>query len=706
MKKFRYFLFTLLSFAALFVFKVDDTISAEELTYEYSEMLGYSYSTNQTIFRLYSSSAIEVNVNVEGKESQPLLKNATDSSLWEVPVYEDLNGKEYSYTIKDVNGDVYENVLDPYGKYINKSGTKNVVFDESVNNFEGWDNQTKFFSERDNRKVIYGLNVSGFTKDNSWTGTESNRGKLLGLIESDISSSLIGFDYVKSLGITYLELSRVNDINSPFAIDNAFVVGELRNSGELELRKVVNEYYLNNIGIILTFDYKEWSSVFLDYLQVIDKISYFDDEGQLDLDKQMTKEYIFDLLSYYVRNYKISGIRIENLSDYSKSFVDSLIKELKKINENIMIYGSGAGINQNYAGENTLKEIEALKILNGSLNYSLLGNMLNKTEKGILLGNYGTNSIESLKHALLSGVNNGQIDYSLVKGINHAGDMGITSSYQLINYLGNKNGLSMYDKLLLDSNMNKRIAKEKIELAYGVMMMSGGIPYIYSGEEFMMSYPGKSDSSICDANDNLCYYTKQNEKVINWRQMSNKDNIDLVKSIKALINYRKTSQSVAQTNPNIIKNYVDIYTNEDCPGLIGFIRNYPNAKSRDTEKVVVMFNFSNNDYTISMPGKGWYGLHTYNYSSRDGDNLILKSNSIYAEYKEKEPKVNQWVTLLLVIGLISAIYVANIFLNRKLVEKKGYDINNVKKKYRLFIRKNKTQPTKSEENKEEDNSNN
>ena len=44
----------------------------------------------------------------------------------------------------------------------------------------------------DNIKIIYGINVEGFTKDSSWTGTEEKRGKLLGLIESDINSRLIG----------------------------------------------------------------------------------------------------------------------------------------------------------------------------------------------------------------------------------------------------------------------------------------------------------------------------------------------------------------------------------------------------------------------------------------------------------------------------------------------------------------------------------
>ena len=93
------------------------------------------------------------------------------------------------------------------------------------------------------------------------------------------------------------------------------------------------------------------------------------------------------------------------------------------------------------------------------------------------------------------------------------------------------------------------------------------------------------------------------------------------------------------------------------------------------------------DYTLTeMESKGWYGLYTYNSSLRDGENIILKSLSIYSEMKKKQPKINSWITLILVLSIIGLLYYANIVLNRKLVEKKGYDIKQIKRKYRPFIK--------------------
>ena len=685
MKKSSCFLYVLMFFA-LFTTNRSFVVKAEDIKYDYTNVLGYSYSTSQTIFNVYSKNASQISVVVDG-ESTPLTKIDETNHVWKGYVVGDLNGKEYSFTIKDNKENLYENILDPYGKYINSEGTKNVIYENNANLFEWWVNQVEPLEIKDKNKIIYGINIENYTKHSSWKGEDNNRGKLLGLTESDTGTYLTGYDYIKSLGITYLELSRVNHTISPFSIENQIVSGETPLSGELEFRKVVNSYYLNNIGVVLTFNYKEFSQQFLDNISKLDKESYLNDQGKFDLNKKMSQEYIYELLSYYAENYKLSGIKIENMGDYSISFMNSIISKLKQINKNIMIYGHSTNTIANYVSESSLNEVTHLRVINGSLSYSLLGNLFNNTEKGMLEGNYSPEVLESLKHALLSGVNNGELDYSLVKGINTKKDWLNESSYQLINYIGDRHGLSLFDKLGMNNLLSDSIIEQKTIIAYGVMMMSGGIPYIYSGEEFLASYldVNKEDDSVCETSGVFCYSTKEENKVIDWSYASKNEKI--VNALKALINYRKSNKSIALTDFSVIKNNVEIYTNNEMPGLIGFIRNYPNAYTRDTEKIVALFNFSNNDYVVEMPEEGWRGLYTYNSSSRDGENLIIKAHSLYTEYKEKQPKVSNWFTLFFVIGIIGGIYMLNIFLNKKLVEKRGYDVESVQKKYRPFIKR-------------------
>ena len=326
-------------------------------------------------------------------------------------------------------------------------------------------------------------------------------------------------------------------------------------------------------------------------------------------------------------------------------------------------------------------------MMNGSLSYALFGDLLNNTDKGILDGDYSDKNIETLKFALLSSVDNGEIDYSLVDGVSYKQYWGNTNSYQLINYIGARNGLSIYDKLMLSNITGDQIIKQKVILSFGTQMLSGGIPYIYSGNEFLLSYLDSSNSeeSVCTQNNSFCFHVNEEKKMIDWSYVSR--NEDFINSFKSLINFRKQN-SVIKTEASVLKNDVTIYENSEMPGVVGYTRNYPNAYVRQTQKIFIVFNYSNNEYTLTnMGSKGWSGLYNYNSSIRDGENIILKPISLYSEVKQKQPKVNQWITLILVIGVIGLLYYVNIMLNKRLVEKKGYDIKDINKKYRPFINK-------------------
>lgn len=696
MKKYKFIYCLIAMCFVLFGFS-SISIKAEENINEIE--LGYFYTSSQTTFKLMSSSASKVTVVVEGVEhgSKALIK---ENNIWIGYVAGDLNGKQYSYTIEEPNGDVYENVLDPYGRYLNEEGTKNVICNESAITFTEWSEQVTPLKVKDKNKIIYGINVANFTSHSSWNGSEANRGKLLGLIESSTNTYLTGYDYVKSLGITYLELSNINDIDSPFVIDNVFVSGEEIFSGSLELKQIVNNYYLSNIGLIMTFNHEDLSTSFLNNLNKIDAGAYLNNEGKLDLNKSETQRYIKDLITYYVEIYKLSGVKLENMSQYTVDFINNLTDGLKTINSEIIVYGNGSYdvVDENTAGENNLSKLNEAKMINGSFSYSMFGDLNNKDVLGMLEGNYSEEIKETLKFALLSSVDNGEIDYSKVLGVSYKNYWGNNTAYQLVNYIGTNNGLSVYDKLKLNYLTGENIIKQKIILSFGTMMMSGGIPYIYSGEEFLMSYLDVENSgeSICKEDNSFCFHANEKYKVIDWSYSNT--NSSVVNAFKSLINYRKSSNSVAQTDANSIKKYVRFYENENYEGVIGFTRNYPNAYNRETEKIFVVFNYSNNDYTLTgMEKKGWQGLYTYNSAIRDGENIILKGSSLYIELKEKQPKINSWITLLLVLVVIGLLYYANIYLNKKLVEKKGYDINDVKKKYRPFVKRKLKKSTQEDE---------
>lgn len=712
MKK-NHFIYSMFVLSFLYMMFNFNIVKAEE----YDGELGYSYSSSQTIFKIKSSTASNVKVVVEGVDSErcpsgmcPLTKD-DNTNVWIGYATGDLNGKEYSFIIEYENSEVYNDVLDPYGKYINSTGNKNVIVDEDVLNFDEWLTQPSSINIKDKNKIIYGIDVENFTNHQSWKGNFQYKGKLLGLIDTDTkyNNVLTGYDYIKSLGISYIEFSKVYDVNSPFAIDSTYSVGNYDYSGSLELKQVINAYYLNNIGIILTFDYKDLSQAFIENLNKVDKNKFNSNTNVIDVDDRDVKDYIEDVILYYAENYKLAGIKLSNMADYDVEFINELSSKLHEINETIIFYGDGSYVeeNKNKAGENNLKNLSNTKMLNGSLNYALFGDLLGKDVLGIVGGNYDEEIIETLKFALLSSANNGEVDYSLVNGVSYKEYWGNESSYDLINYIGKREGLSIFDKLLINNITGENIIKQKVITAYATMMFSGGIPYIYSGEEFLISYLDTTNdsNSICTENNSFCFRKNEEHKKIDWSYAYK--NIETINVFKTLINFRKSSSLVVQTNPKVIENNISIYLNESCPGVVGYIRKYPGAYANETEKVFVVFNYSNNDYVLEdISGKGWNGLYKLNEGTyRDGEKIVLKANSLYSEEKIKQPKISPIITLLIVVAVIGGIYSLNIFLSKRLVEKKGYDIQDISKKYRPFVNKKKTNQEKTEETNEEENKN-
>ena len=680
-----------------------------------SDELGYTYTSSQTIFKFYSTEAEEVKVIVDDLSDGEvtLIKKNDNSNIWMGYISGNLLGKEYSYYVKLKNGNEYNNVIDPYGKFINNTLTRNLIYDESsttiVNSDETSEKQYLRITKK--YRMIYGVNVENFTSHETWGGTSENSGKLLGLIEentkySDVST---GYDYVSSLGITYIELSDLYDNMLPFAINKKIVKGEYAYSGNLELKNVSDKYSTKGIGIILAFDYKDLNGLFTNNISKIDSSSYLTENGNLDINKPMTQNYIISLLKYYTKEYMLSGIMIENMADYSVEFANKISGELTKINNNMYIYGDGNynTINDNTAGQNNLDKLNNINMLNGTLTYALFGNLFDNINTGILDGNFSDDIVETLKFTLLSTVDNGEIDYSKVLGVSYKNYWKNNDSYQIINYLGNRNGLSVYDKLFVKNFTSNAIIQEKLILSFSVLMMSGGTPYIYSGEEFLSSYLDSTaqSSSVCSGSSNsFCFYTEEDKKIIDWSYA--KTNQNIINTLKSYINFKRGDNLLAQTDSATSAKNVNFYTEEEKIGLIGYVRKYPNAYTKYVEKVTVLFNFSNNDYDINEKyEKGTQGVYNYNNSNRDGDIIHLKGNSFYTEKKIKQPKLNGWITLVIVLGMIGGLYFINITLNRKLVEKKGYDINKIKKKYRPFIRKNKTENNSEQNDSNEESSN-
>ena len=200
----------------------ENLYESEEFVSQYTtdEKLGAIYTNEKTTFKLWAPTATDVKLNlytqgheVEAYETVALTKQT--KGVWSVEVNGDLDGKYYTYDVT-VAGVTNEEVVDPYAQSTGINGKRGMVLNMAALNPDGWDQVTTPTVEASNDAIVYELHTRDLTSDSTWNGSEANRGKFLGLIEEGTSYNGMptGFDYIKSLGVTHVQLLPIYDFQS------------------------------------------------------------------------------------------------------------------------------------------------------------------------------------------------------------------------------------------------------------------------------------------------------------------------------------------------------------------------------------------------------------------------------------------------------------------------------------------------------------
>ena len=129
-----------------------------------------------------------------------------EKGTWEITFNGDQKGVQYRYRLHFDGGKINE-AIDPYARAVTANSTRTVVIDPEKTVPRNWDGKRMpaFTSMKD--AIIYEAHVRDLTigPDNGIT----NKGKFLGLTEAGTKTkvgNLSGLDYLKSLGITHVQL--------------------------------------------------------------------------------------------------------------------------------------------------------------------------------------------------------------------------------------------------------------------------------------------------------------------------------------------------------------------------------------------------------------------------------------------------------------------------------------------------------------------
>ncbi|MBP2014960.1 type I pullulanase [Anaerococcus degeneri] len=541
--------------------------------------LGAIYSKNETTFKVFAPNRDKIDLVITDdykkvrRDIHPMKKD--EMGIFTVSIKGDYDGYFYNYIVEDK----YE-VTDPYAVSASINSMYSAVINLDDTNPEGF-KESKHPDIKENEAIICELSVKNYTADKS-SGVY-NRGKFLGLAEAGTRFKDVktGLDNIEELGVTHVQVLPIYDFISVdedhsrffhddnynwgydpelyFAPEGSYSTNPLDPKSRVrEAKEMVKAFHDRGSGVIMDVVFNHTFKTIDSNLNTLAPKYYHrtnPDESfsngsgcgnELASEKPFVRKLIIDSLVYWAKEYKIDGFRFDLMALIDLETIKIAIKELKKINPNIIIYGEPwMALSSPLAYDQQIwkgrQRSNGFGVFNDDFRDAIKGDV-NSYGKGYIQGIFHN------KHAIETGIR-GSIDNG--NGLGFADDASET-----INYFNCHDNLIIYDKLAISLDDTSDI-NSYIKLALGIIMLSFGKPFIYEGNEF-------NHSKKNDANS---YRSPLYVNAIDWADKEN--NKEIFTYTKNLISLRKSIEAFKYTDYNEIEKRLKFIEGLD-DSLIGY----------------------------------------------------------------------------------------------------------------------------------------
>lgn len=474
------------------------------------EDLGARVHSTKTSFALWAPTATSVSIEllVDG-EYEVLLMKRSDKGVYRLEVERDLSQATYLYLV-EVNGEVFK-TLDPYALSTTKNTKRSAVIDLSV------------FSESlvnpmpidPLDAVIYECSVRDFTMSKK-TGTSTN-GTFEAFTEcgSRYQGISTGFDYLKTLGITHVQLMPVYDFatvdeGNPelsynwgydplhwFGLEGSFSLNPDDPYTRIkEFKKLVEDIHQAgmyvNMDLVLNHHYDAKLSLlnrivpyyFYRYTKEneLSNGTYCGNEFESNL--AMGRKYLVDQCKMWMKVYGVDGFRFDLMGILDIETMNQIASEIKDMNPSALLYGEGWNMDcgldegQRASVENQYK-MPKIGHFNDRFRDSIKGSSLHTqlTRKG-----YCTGDFRFMDEAAQNLSGNVQRIVFAPR---------FDQPCQSINYVECHDDATLWDKMQYcceGEDPNKLIQRQKMMMAS--VIFAQGIPFIHCGQEFCRTKQG------------------------------------------------------------------------------------------------------------------------------------------------------------------------------------------------------------------------
>ena len=596
--------------------------------------LGAVVKDGSTTFKLWAPTATKVElVTYSGTDENSAeaktqdMKLESNNSVWSITTSDAKAGTAYTYKVHFADGAV-NNSPDPYAKAAVRNGMRSVVFG---GNMAKPVDRMASFEKRPTDATIAEMNIRDFSIHESSGVSEKKRGKYLGVIQSDTKngSKPTGLDYLKSLGITHVQIMPMYDFGSvneagnlgygqpgaqnwgydpinynvpegSYASDSANPVTRIT-----ELKQMVDGLHKAGLRVIMDVVYNHvYNAQKNAFGQTVPGYYFrYNNDGSLTngsgcgndtaSERKMMRKYIVDSVKYWANEYGIDGFRFDLMGLIDLETIKEVREAVHAIDPSSIILGEGWNMSQ-LPYENRTIQPNAYKLadnngvafFNDSFRDAVKGQGDDEVA-GFVSGNRGSDNLVM------------QNLYGCQPGNSSCADRHYANAGQTVQYVEAHDNLNLYDKLMRSlPHETEENLKKRVKLANSLVMFAHGMPFFELGQEFLRSKNGNKNSYNAGDGDNS----------VKW-DLVNK-NSDAVEYFKALIKLRNEIPALRDST------YSDVNKNmhwiKSSDGI--------NAFSVDAKDKTYVFIFNANDNVTDVNiGKEKYRVRIADGKSNGDD---------------------------------------------------------------------------------------
>jgi len=489
---------------------------------KYDGQLGSFYYGEYSEFFAWAPTAFSVNVCFTDDTTYEM--RYIGNGVYYAKIRRDLEGVGYMLEVEHLTK---EKTLDPYSR----SGAINSLYNYVVNPKKVIPRKS-FLTVPERDSIIYETHIRDFTTDPKCNF--EHPGKFKGFIESGITTNfqkIAGYDYIKSLGITHIQLLPIFDFGSIDERDKSreynwgydpvqYNVMEGKYSCNQndpyerinELITLVNTCHDDGIGVIMDVVYNHVHALQeFSYEKLVPYYYFRYNNGspgnasgcgnEVASERFMVRKFIVDSLAYLTETFGFAGYRFDLMGIHDIQTMQLIKDTLTKINPNIYLYGEGWNMHtvipdEQCAIQPNFAQIPTIGFFNDEFR--------NKC-KQLIIGHV-TSNLEDVVRELLTASN-----YS--------------SPLQSIAYVSCHDNYTLFDELYYVFEEHTSDILRQMQLAYTFILLGQGVPFLHGGCEGQRTKLGIENSYKSSEEINRIKYDELNYELIDF--------------VKGLIAFRK-----------------------------------------------------------------------------------------------------------------------------------------------------------------------